>query len=219
MKAILCLETSGLNCSVALACDSGEVHTRQERESTFIHAERLHVLIHELITEHQPELVAVSVSKGPGSYTGLRIGVAAAKGFCFAQDIPLIGIETTFHMAKGAASRNPGYDFYVPLIDARRLEVFSAIYDAECAIKEPIQAVILDQQPDFFPSSALYFGDGVAKSKEHVAGTFVDNMYPSADDMAPIAWERFNAQDFDDAAYFEPFYLKDFVAGTPKSAF
>ncbi|MDG1261249.1 MAG: tRNA (adenosine(37)-N6)-threonylcarbamoyltransferase complex dimerization subunit type 1 TsaB [Flavobacteriales bacterium] len=219
MKAILCLETSGLNCSVALAMETGEVHTLQEREDSFIHAERLHVLIEELLKRHNPELTAVAVSKGPGSYTGLRIGVAAAKGLCFAHDIPLIGIETTFHMAIGAEQRNPGHEFYVPLIDARRLEVFTAIYTPGGGTKEPIQAVILDEQPNFFPSTSLYVGDGVAKSKTLLSGTFIDDTYPSAADMATIAWDRLQQNKVDDAAYFEPFYLKDFIAGKPKSAF
>lgn len=218
MKQILCIETSGTNCSVALVSSEGIVNEREERGEGYIHAERLHVLMTDLLKD-QNKLVAVAVSKGPGSYTGLRIGVAAAKGLCFALDIPLIGIETTLHMAAGARERNPEHAFYVPLIDARRMEVYSATYDQHLKEVSETKALIIEEGCSFFPSNALFFGDGATKCKPFLEGTFLDAVYPKAGDMRQIAFERFENNQFEDTAYFEPFYLKDFVAGKPKSAF
>lgn len=219
MKHILCIETSGTNCSVALVSETGVVKEIEERGEGYIHAERLHVLIAELLQVPNIDLAAIAVSKGPGSYTGLRIGVAAAKGLCFSLDIPLIGIETTLHMASGAIERNPGHAFYVPLLDARRMEVYSATYGHQLEEVSETKALVIEEGCSFFPSNVLFFGDGAEKCKSILKGNFLEDVYPKASDMRTIAFQRYADGAFDDTAYFEPFYLKDFVAGKPKSAF
>lgn len=219
MKLILCIETSGTNCSVALVSESGVIKELEERSESYIHAERLHVLIADLLQHTDEKLEAIAVSKGPGSYTGLRIGVAAAKGLCFALDLPLIGIETPLHMAFGAIERNQGYDFYVPLLDARRMEVYSATYTNKLEEVSKTKALIIEEGCSFFPANALFFGDGAEKCEPLLEGTFLTNVFPKAADMRTLAYQRLQTQAFEDTAYFEPFYLKDFIAGKPKSAF
>ncbi len=168
------------------------------------------------------ELDAVAVSKGPGSYTGLRIGVSAAKGFCFALEKPLIAVPTLLSMASSQLAindqRSTINNLLVPMIDARRMEVYCAAYDQELNEIMPVQAKIIDESSFSELASGhslALFGDGASKCKavlENKRGfSFIDNVFPSAKDMAGLSEKAFAEKRFEDLAYFEPFYLKDFV--------
>ena len=224
MALILNIETATKVCSVALSKDGEVISCRELKEEKFSHAEKLNVFILEILVEAQvkvSEIEAVAVSKGPGSYTGLRIGVSTAKGLCFAQDIPLISIDTTKAMANGCFKNGNTNCFASPLIDARRMENFNAIYDENLNEVKPISADILEEgiYSEFLnKKEVVFFGDGLEKSKEiltHQNAKFID-LLPSAKWMGSIAESKFQKNDFEDVAYFEPFYLKDFIAGKPK---
>ena len=219
---ILCIETSSHNCSVALVNEQGVIALREFRpESGYGHAESLHVFIHEMMTSAGVairSLKAVAVSKGPGSYTGLRIGVSAAKGFCHGLDIPLISVDTLLMMAEFVKSTHPA-EFYIPMIDARRMEVYTTTFDSSFNSIHPIEAIILDEA--FFNISegkVLVFGEGSDKALDIFPSNyeFLDGIYPGAAMMANQAWTKWMLQNFEDTAYFEPYYLKEFIAGKPK---
>ncbi|MCF8218387.1 MAG: tRNA (adenosine(37)-N6)-threonylcarbamoyltransferase complex dimerization subunit type 1 TsaB [Bacteroidales bacterium] len=226
MAKILNIETSTRICSVSLG-DGAKILASREQRDTFEHAKILHPYITEILSEaglDYPELDAVAVSEGPGSYTGLRIGVSAAKGICYSQDIPLIAISTLQAMVMHAIDElNPTDGLLAPMIDARRQEVYTAVFDGEGSQVKPVAAEIINQNSLEEYSKAkkvFYFGDGAEKCRN----TFqqVENMryheggFPSAAYMNTLAQGKYNAGDFVDVAYFEPFYLKDFIAGTPK---
>lgn len=161
---------------------------------------------------------AIAVGKGPGSYTGLRIGVSAAKGLCFANDIPLIAINSLEILS---TSYTTDKGFIVPMIDARRMEVYSAVFDQHHAWIRETEAEIIDENSfgDLLEKGPVYFlGDGAEKCQEvitHANAVFLENAFPSAKEMTSIAYEKYQNQDFEDVAYFEPYYLKDFVV-TPQ---
>lgn len=218
MAIILNLETATKNCSVSLA-DNGTILAMKELNNTnYSHAEKLHLFITDVLKEANitsSQLDAVAVSKGPGSYTGLRIGVSAAKGLCFALDKPLISIETLTSLAD-VVSIEKG--FIAPMLDARRMEVYSAVFDANNTAVREIKAEVIDANSfeSYLEEAPVYFlGDGAAKCKEvltHKNAFFMDDKFPSAKEMAKLSFKKFSNNQFEDVAYFEPFYLKDFVA-------
>ena len=223
MAIILALDTSTKNCSVALFNGNKIIALKEKNSDGYAHAEKLTLFIEEVIKSANltlKEIKAIAISKGPGSYTGLRIGTSTAKGLCYALDIPLISISTLKAMAFTMA-KNHVTDIYCPMIDARRMEVFSAIYDVENNEIRGIQADVVDKQTytNFLNNEALFFGDGALKCKEiinHKNAKFLEGICPSAKDLGKLAHAKFMNKDFEDVAYFEPFYLKDFVAGKKK---
>ena len=225
MAIILQIETATQVCSVALS-DNGNTIALKELQARNIHASSLTLFIQDVMAEanlQYQDLDAIAVSKGPGSYTGLRIGVSTAKGLCYALDKPLIGINTLDMMAKGYIEQHTGFEGLIcPMIDARRMEVFTAIYDHQLNQTEPVNAKIVDGESftgllSDFPIA--FIGDGAEKCKEVIptgnALFSIDN-YNSAANMSKLAQSAYAAGKFEDVAYFEPFYLKDFVLTTPK---
>ncbi|HKL04071.1 MAG TPA: tRNA (adenosine(37)-N6)-threonylcarbamoyltransferase complex dimerization subunit type 1 TsaB [Cryomorphaceae bacterium] len=220
---ILSLETSTKVCSVALSDGSDVIAYREDRSNRYSHAELLNVYIDEVMTGYlYGELKAVAVSEGPGSYTGLRIGVSAAKGLAFGLNIPIIAVPTLESMTLFVSV--PEDSLLIPMIDARRMEVFCAGYDSHRKSVFPTRAEILTEAsfPEFDQfEKGYFFGDGAEKCKpvlEPKGLTFIPEVYGSANQMAIIAAEKYANRDFVDLAYFEPYYLKDFVAGKPKKA-
>lgn len=224
MAYILHLETSTKQCSVALAHKGELLASRILLNDSFSHSEKLHLFISEVLQEAKlksADLDAVAVSKGPGSYTGLRIGVAAAKGLCFGLDIPLIALNALKILAQASAEQN--IDYIIPMMDARRMEVYTAVFDSRRNWVEDTSALVLSR--DSFKEllkdqTVLVLGDGAQKFKElnpEINAVFPSEIfYPKAVDMTPLAWEKFNSQAFESLAYFEPFYLKDFQTTPPK---
>lgn len=224
MAYILHLETSTKQCSVALAHKGELLASRILLNESFSHSEKLHLFISEVLQEAKlksADLDAVAVSKGPGSYTGLRIGVAAAKGLCFGLDIPLIALNALKILAQASTEQNT--DYIIPMMDARRMEVYTAVFDSRRNWVEDTSALVLSR--DSFKEllkdqTVLVLGDGAQKFKElnpEINAVFPSEIfYPKAVDMTPLAWEKFNSQAFESLAYFEPFYLKDFQTTPPK---
>jgi len=227
---IICLETATNLCSVALCNSAGIVSLRESNESKS-HASMLTIFIEELLKEsgiRARDLDAIAVSKGPGSYTGLRIGVSVAKGIAYAASIPLIGIETTLSMFWGISKsrkKSPGGDEntqFCPMLDARRMEVYYAIYDAEGNTIKDISAEIINE--DTFTSipesqKIIFFGEGAAKCKDVIKRTnayFADDFRISASHMYGPVFKAFKDHHFEDVAYFEPLYLKDFITSKPR---
>lgn len=215
MIYILQIDTSTTNCSVAIS-RNGKAIALKELSNGYSHAENLHVFVEEILSESAlsfSELSAIAVSKGPGSYTGLRIGVSAAKGWCFALNIPLIALETLAVLANQIDSQK---GFVVPMIDARRMEAYTRVYDCNFNEVRPIEAQLLDENS--FSSylakdKVVFIGNKTAKIQEiikHENAVFVDSL-PSAKEMSNLAYEKFNHKDVEDVAYFEPYYLKDFL--------
>jgi tRNA threonylcarbamoyladenosine biosynthesis protein TsaB len=234
MALILNLETSTRICSVALAQD-GELLGCKESHEDKSHASLLAVFIKNILDENAkviPDLDAVAVSKGPGSYTGLRIGVSTAKGLAYASGIPLIGVDTLSSMARGIIfGHHPGNEslpedgnFYLcPMIDARRMEVYTATFHPSGKMIEPISAKIIqkDSFKDMLEQNRMvFFGNGAAKCRniiQHPNAIFLEGMETSAKYMVSLAESAWQQKSFEDVAYFEPFYLKDFVATIPKN--
>ena len=215
MTYILNIETATKNCSVSLAKNGETVLFKEIAEQGYSHAEKLHVFIEEIVKEANvnfSEIKAVAVSKGPGSYTGLRIGVSAAKGLCYALQIPLISIDTMQVLAKKANVDG----LIVPMIDARRMEVYSAIFDKNHnKIKEVEAEVLTENSYQDFDQTVYFIGDCQEKCQTVLVK---DNfkflpgiIFPSANEMSKLSFEKFQNNDFEDVAYFEPFYLKDFM--------
>tara|TARA_B110000263_G_C15231159_1_gene474679 strand:- start:228 stop:902 length:675 start_codon:yes stop_codon:yes gene_type:complete len=223
MAFILALETTTKNCSVALFENEKLLYLMEEKSDGYSHAEQLTLFIEELIkTAHfsLKDINALAVSKGPGSYTGLRIGTSTAKGLCYSLDIPLISISTLKAMAFSMALSEK-YDLFCPMIDARRMEVFSAVYDKNNNEIRAVKADVVNKQTyiDYLTGQVLFFGDGAIKCKDiisHQNAQFLEGVYPSAKDLGIIANAKFENKDFEDVAYFEPYYLKDFLAGKKK---
>ncbi|HOI33313.1 MAG: tRNA (adenosine(37)-N6)-threonylcarbamoyltransferase complex dimerization subunit type 1 TsaB [Bacteroidales bacterium] len=228
MRKILLIETATNACSIGLVVGD-ELAALEESHDQRSHAEMITIFSQRVMQKaglNFNQLDAVAVSKGPGSYTGLRIGVSTAKGFCFAHDLPLIGIETLYAMAAGIAgseSRLNKNDLLCPMIDARRMEVYAAIFDQNLNQLLPTEAVIIDENSfaDLFVKNKIwFFGDGAAKCRQTFTNqpnaAFLENVIPSASFMKNAAIKAFDTGDFEDVAYFEPFYLKDFVAGIPR---
>jgi len=220
---ILNIETSTKNCSVSIA-ENGELLSLKEiNTGNYSHAEMLHPLILESLKESNIELSkidAMAVGKGPGSYTGLRIGVSATKGLCFANNLPLISINSLEILAHAQQIEDQGY--LVPMIDARRMEVYSAIFDRNHKLIGETKAKIIDQNSysKYLEEGNVYFfGDGAEKCKElitHDNAKFIEGQFPSAKQMAMLSFNKYKEDDFENVAYFEPFYLKDFIVTTEK---
>ena len=218
MATILCIETATTCCSVAISKNGKLIDLLEDTSKQYSHAEKLHVFINDILKKNNLEpknLDAVAVSKGPGSYTGLRIGVSTAKGLCFALDLPLISIPTMQSLARKV--NEPG--IIIPMLDARRMEVYSAVFQSDFTQIRDTKAEILDEQSflNYLENSKVNFiGDGVSKFKEichHQNASFIEAELPSAAQMAELAEEKFKKSDLEDVAYFEPYYLKDFIAG------
>jgi tRNA threonylcarbamoyladenosine biosynthesis protein TsaB len=226
---IICLETSTPVCSVAL-CNSSGIVTLKESSEDKSHASRLTVFIEELLSGagiRARDLEAVAVSKGPGSYTGLRIGVSTAKGIAYAASIPLIGIETTLSMFNGISEdlkKKYGLEnnsLFVPMLDARRMEVYYSILTSEGKTVKEIAAEIIDERSfTDIPERVriLIFGDGALKCRQVLKRgniAFADEFRISAAYMYKPAFKSLRERHFEDIAYFEPFYLKDFITSRP----
>lgn len=219
MALLLCLETSTTNCSVTLVKDGLTLSLREDNSKSYSHAERLHTFISEVLSEAEVSinmLDAVAVSKGPGSYTGLRIGVSAAKGLCFALGIPLISIDT---LQAFSLQVNTEEGVIIPLLDARRMEVYTAVFDATHSKLEQTRALILDASSfsDYLQKGKVFFlGSGNEKFQaicNHPNAVFINGALPSANEMGMLANEKYKKSDFESVAYFEPYYLKDFIGG------
>lgn len=231
MGSILIIETSTEICSVALLND-GQLIDWIESDEGQNHARLTSVFAGQLLQRNgikAGDLSAVAVSKGPGSYTGLRIGVSTAKGICFASRIPLIAVGTLEAMSShvsanlkslGIQEHFPGY--FCPMIDARRMEVFSMLISQSGEIVRPVSAQVIDESflaGELMNSGIVFFGNGAEKCRKILVSPnalFVDNIRASAKYMKDLVWQKFLNKQFEDVAYFEPFYLKDFVATVSK---
>jgi tRNA threonylcarbamoyladenosine biosynthesis protein TsaB len=218
---ILNLETATKNCSVAIAKDGKTILCKEMAEAGYSHAEKLHVFIEECLQELQltpKNLSAVAVSQGPGSYTGLRIGVSAAKGLCFALNIPLIAIDT-LHVLASQLTISEG--IIIPMIDARRMEVYSAIFNSKLNRIRDVKAEIITETSFLESNETIHFvGDCLEKAKAVLTNkNFIfhdEKVYPSAKEMSFLSFNKFQEKDFVDVAYFEPYYLKDFMITVSK---
>lgn len=229
MALILNIETATPVLSVALG-ESGKVLDIKELNTQNRHSEQITLFIEALLQQNNKtfdELDAVAVSEGPGSYTGLRIGVSTAKGICYAGDLPLIAVSTLKAMARMMQDRwqttgKSSEVIYCPMIDARRMEVYAAFFDSTGNQIRQVQADIIDDKSysEYLNENTVIFGgNGASKCKEVLTSpnaVFLEQIYPSAGAMAPLAEASFQQKDFVDVAYFEPFYLKAFKAGKPK---
>jgi len=220
---ILNIETSTTNCSVSLSKQGETFALIEDNSKEYSHAERLHVYIEKILADNNinaAQLDAIAVSKGPGSYTGLRIGVSAAKGLCFALEKPLISVSTLKSLAYQVSIEK---GVIIPMLDARRMEVYSAVFDDNYNEARQVEAQILEADSffEYLEKGPVYFvGNGVEKTKtiiNHTNAHFIDNKLPSANEMSGIAYNKHKKNDIEDVAYFEPFYLKDFIAIKPKS--
>lgn len=222
---ILHIETSSKNCSVAISDGEKLLCLCEEVSENYKQSESLHTFVEWALEGAEislKDLDAVSLGKGPGSYTGLRIGAASAKGFCYGLKVPLIATNSLETMIEPFLSKN--YDVIVPLIDARRMEVYCAVFDGNSGeMITETEAKILDEQSftELEGKKVLFVGDGAAKAKDILQisnAEFDANIYPSAKYLIKKAVEKFNHKDFEDVAYFEPFYLKDFHGVKKKSS-
>ncbi|WP_282786801.1 tRNA (adenosine(37)-N6)-threonylcarbamoyltransferase complex dimerization subunit type 1 TsaB [Flavobacterium croceum] len=215
---ILHIETATKNCSVAVSKYNEVLCCKEFADAGYAHAEMLHVFIEEALQEAQitpNDLSAIAVGSGPGSYTGLRIGVSAAKGLCYALQIPLIAVDTLEILAQQVKNISSG--FIIPMIDARRMEVYSAVFDSNKTKIRETQAEILSENSFENIEDKIYcIGDSNQKAKAVLTQdkfVFLDQfVYPSAKDMVALAYLKFENKQWEDVAYYEPFYLKDFIA-------
>ena len=227
MDYLLCVESGTSTCSVALSKGLEVISVVEVHDQGNNHAKTLTVFVQKVLQDSgltANDLSAVVVSKGPGSYTGLRIGVSVAKGICYAVSKPLIAIGSLESMTYGAmewVKENPNFatpEIFCPMIDARRLEVYTQLFDSNVNSLSPIEAKILDENSfsDILDNKRIvFFGNGSAKAKPiitHTNALFIDNFSPSARFMIPLAVERLKEKKYEDTAYFEPLYLKEFVA-------
>jgi Inactive homolog of metal-dependent proteases, putative molecular chaperone len=232
MALLLNIETSTAICSVALGKD-GNLLALKENKEGMKHASHLTVFIENILKENNlstADLDGVAISMGPGSYTGLRIGVSTAKGICYGAGIPLIAVSTLQSMTKALQNnsdlssvvKNQEKALFCPMIDARRMEVYTAFYNAKTELVKDISADIIDENSfanELSEQEIIFFGDGSGKCKNVIAnenGIFLDDVNATAVGMIELAEDKFNKNELEDVAYFEPFYLKDFVATTPK---
>jgi tRNA threonylcarbamoyladenosine biosynthesis protein TsaB len=221
LSYILNIETATKNCSVALAKEGKTMLCKEIAEEGYSHAERLHVFIEEIIKEAGitfQDLSAIAVSQGPGSYTGLRIGVSAAKGLCFALDIPLIAVDTLQVLASQVTVFN---GLIIPMLDARRMEVYSAVFTPNFEKIRAVQAEIITENSFEDLEKTLYFvGDCAEKCKPVLTKDnfiFLEEIkYPSAKEMSFLSFEKHKKNDTVDVAYFEPYYLKNFMMTASK---
>jgi len=228
---ILNIETSTNVCSIAIS-ENGNCIFSKSNSDGMNHAALLSVYIAQgmdVLKLQAKKLDAVAVSSGPGSYTGLRIGVSTAKGLCYGLDIPLIAVSTLEVLAIQALNQvdKSENSLFCPMIDARRMEVYAAVYNSKGEIQREIQADIIDDNSysELLENHPVYFfGNGAEKCKTtltHPNGRFIDNLVPLAENMISLAENRFSEKKYEDVAYFEPFYLKEFyttaVKQTPNS--
>ena len=218
MSFLLNIETATTNCSVSLSKEGETLVLKEDNNTNYSHAESLHVFINHVIEEagiQFSDLSAVAVSKGPGSYTGLRIGVSAAKGIAYALNIPLISVSTLKALAYQLEIED---GLIILMLDARRMDVYSAVFDANHKELEKVRAEILEDHSfsQYLSNGKIYFiGNGVDKTKSlitHKNAHFIEGKFPSANEMSALAFEKYKKSDIEDVAYFEPFYLKDFIA-------
>ena len=214
---ILHIETSSKNCSVAISDGEELLCLCEEVSENYKQSESLHTFVQWALEGAKitlQDLDAISLGKGPGSYTGLRIGASSAKGFCFGLEIPLIAVNSLETMIEPFL--NKGYDLIIPLIDARRMEVYCANFDGKSGeMLTETEAKILDGSSfqEFDDKKIIFVGDGAKKAKEILqlsTAEFDDTIFPSAKYLIKKASDKFNKKEFEDVAYFEPFYLKDF---------
>jgi len=214
---ILYLETSSKNCSVAISDGEKMLCVCEEVSENYKQSESLHTFVEWALEGAEltmKDIEAVSLGKGPGSYTGLRIGAASAKGFCYGLKIPLIAVNSMESMAEPFLNQN--YDLVVPLVDARRMEAYTAVYDGHSGEEiVPTEAKVLDETSfqEFKDKKILFIGDGAAKAKDILDlpnAEFKTDIYPSAQYLVKRTLEKIQSKDFEDIAYFEPFYLKEF---------
>lgn len=218
MALILSIETTTTNCSVALGKDGELIALKEYNSKSYSHAEKLHPFIAEVLETggcQLSDLDAIAVSKGPGSYTGLRIGVSAAKGLCFSLDIPLLAIETLKTLLEDINDRDT-YFMIHPMLDARRMEVYTTAYSPSQNSFTPTEAKVLDEtayQEELIKGKLLFIGTGIEKFKNICPhpNAYFKPLFPSAKAMTKLVEEKFQKKDFEDLAYFEPFYLKDFI--------
>lgn len=219
---ILNIETATTNCSVSISKNGETLVLKEDYDKGYSHAERLHVYIDAVLKEaniSQSQLKAIAISKGPGSYTGLRIGVSAAKGLCYALNKSLISIPTLESLAHQITCED---GVIIPMLDARRMEVYSAIFDSNYNQIRETQAQILNEDSfkGYLEEGKVYFiGNGVEKTKAlitHPNAVFIEEKLPSSNELSLLAYNKFKISDIEDVAYFEPYYLKDFVALKPK---
>ena len=235
MPVLLHIETTTRVCSVGLSKAGQLIALREHHSKEYSHSSLLTVFIEEVMAEtglKPVDISAVAVSRGPGSYTGLRIGVSAAKGFCFARDIPLIAVDTMRALTRTALLRMNDLNgmippaaietLFCPMIDARRMEVYYALLAYDLSVVHDTRAQVVDGHTFaglLKNKKIIFFGDGADKCRQVIRGCnalFVEGILPSARGMVQEATEKFGRKEFADVAYFEPFYLKDFVAGKPK---
>lgn len=225
MCTLLTIETSTSVCSCALSRNS-EILINKENHEGQSHASLLGLFVHEImeyVRAEEMQLDAIAVSSGPGSYTGLRIGVSEAKGLCYGLGLPLIAIPTSRLMASMLLDRVGEGELLCPMIDARRMEVYATFYDRSLNVVRETAADIVDENSyiDLLEKHQIaFFGNGAAKCRPvitHPSARFIDDIHPLASAMVPLAEEAFRGRHFVDAAYFEPFYLKEFVATVPKN--
>lgn len=226
MTRILHIETSTKMCSVALSENGNLIAHKNIEAEGFVHSEKLNLLIEEVCKDSKvayEKLSAISVSGGPGSYTGLRIGVSTAKGLCYALNLPLVAIDSLECLAQWGKINFPDFNgLFCAMIDARRMEVFSAIYNSNLQQLKPISADIVDEESysEFAnENKILLLGDGAPKLMElwQDRGEFIfSNLIADARGQVNRAYELFCENSFVDTAYYEPFYLKDFIAGIKK---
>lgn len=222
MALILNIETSTTMCSVSLA-DKGELISCKELDNGYTHAENLHVFINDLLIQEKvipSQLDAVAVGSGPGSYTGLRIGVSTAKGLAFSLNKPLLSVNTLKTMAMAVKEKANNEMLLCPMLDARRMEVYCAFFDFDLnEVRETSAQIITEENLTYFAVNKpmAFFGDGMPKCKsllQNLPGaSFVEGVVPSSKQLAKLSYEKFKLQQFEDLAYFEPFYLKDFMIG------
>lgn len=218
MGFILNIETATKNCSVCLAENGKSVVLTEYAGEGYSHAEKLHVFIEEALQKAGitfSELDAVAVSMGPGSYTGLRIGVSAAKGLCYSLSIPLLAVDTLELLVRKTIVAE---GVVIPMIDARRMEVYTSIFDKDYnRLRDTKAEIITETSFEEIEGTVHLVGDGAAKCREILnAERFVyheEIIYPSAAQMAAVSFDKYKKSDTVDVAYFEPFYLKDFIIG------
>ncbi|MBI3519505.1 MAG: tRNA (adenosine(37)-N6)-threonylcarbamoyltransferase complex dimerization subunit type 1 TsaB [Bacteroidetes bacterium] len=225
MAYLLHIESTSTVCSVAVSKDS-ELMALKELNNGYTHAENVHLFIQQVLAEaslNASDLQAVCVSSGPGSYTGLRIGFSAAKGLAYALQIPMISVDTLKVLSVAAMAKVKSNAVYCPMMDARRMEVYTAAYDEQFINLLPVQALVLNESSITrfdFNKPTYVFGDGMPKAKEllqslaHVS--FIDDIAASASSMIPLAFEKYKARQFEDVAYVEPNYLKEFFFTSTK---
>lgn len=220
MALILNIETSTTNCSVSIGKNGKLLSLKEENHPHYSHSENLHLFIEEAVRKAEinlDQLDAIAVGKGPGSYTGLRIGVSTAKGLCFALDKKLISVPTLSMLAKQIKAQ--ASEVVIPMLDARRMEVYSAVFDHRGTQIRETRAEILNEHSfsEYLHAGKVHFlGNGAQKLQPLISGSsaqFIEGKFPSAKEMVALSEEIFNQSKFEDVAYFEPFYLKDFVAG------